>query len=515
MNGAAALILANSNTKKSLQGAGAIKGDPGVGISNIKNDNGDIIITLTDGTIQNVGSLPQGGGRTETILASGMYLKNDTVLLSEDYDKFDELVFITKNTNPDGFITNYIIKKSTTDYAVADDLKLELYGYDNCFITLKFLDSRTISVIDGVGTVLQVSGIKFVSGEADYEIGGGRTKQTLYTNSTTSAQSIELSDSYKNYDLLMFRMIRIADGFDNFQEEKYFDKDWLEQCQNSNSLIQFFGYTQWNTYQVTDETHLTLTNKADGVYVSEVVGIKYSAADGGAGGTLSKDITSNVEVGGVGSGKTFAQGTKLEDILQNILVKYLAPTVSLSISPATTVYKKGSSIASVTMTANVTKKSNPIASVEFYVGGVLVDTQTGATGGTFTYTHTTAITADTTFKVIVRDGTSSPEARKSVVFVNPYYYGASASATVTDTTGLSELVETKGNKTKAYTLSNEYAVFMYPASYGNLKSILDPNNFENLADFNKSTVTIGSVSYNVYVSNNPITCTNFNYTFKY
>ena len=104
---------------------------------------------------------------------------------------------------------------------------------------------------------------------------GSRTKQTLYTNSTASAQSIVLSDSYKNYDLLMFRMIRIADGFDNFQEEKYFDKDWLEQCQNSNSLIQFFGYTQWNTYQVTDETHFTLTNSANGVYVKEVIGVNF------------------------------------------------------------------------------------------------------------------------------------------------------------------------------------------------------------------------------------------------
>ena len=107
---------------------------------------------------------------------------------------------------------------------------------------------------------------------------GGRIEQTLYINSTTSAQSIELSDSYKNYDLLMFRMIRIADGVDNFQEEKYFDKDWLEQCQNSNSRIQFFGYTQWNTYQITDETHFTLTNTASGVYVREVVGVKFSSS---------------------------------------------------------------------------------------------------------------------------------------------------------------------------------------------------------------------------------------------
>ncbi len=522
MNGAAALILANSNTKKSLQGAGAIKGDPGVGISKIENVNGDIIITLTDGTIQNVGSLPQGSGSVNTeILYTATGTPREEIELSKPYTDFDYLDITILKYDDNSY---YDFMHTFIDCAQQADIInnnlfngrtnsniIDIWARDNSFMRFKFTDAMHITypIANGPNTIFQVKGIKIALSGSD-----GRTKQTLYTNGTTSAQSIELSDSYKNYDLLMFRMIRIADGVDNFQEEKYFDKDWLEQCQNSNSLIQFFGYTQWNTYQVTDETHLTLTNKADGVYVREIVGIKYSSADG-VGGTLSKDITSNVEVGGVRSGKTFAQGTKLEDILQNILVKYLAPTVSLSISPATTVYKKGSSISSVTMTATVTKKSNPITAVEFYVGGVLVDTQIGTTGGTFTYTHTTAITSDTTFKVIVRDGTSSPEASKSVVFVNPYYYGASSNATVTDTTGLSELVETKGNKTKAYTLSNEYAVFMYPASYGNLKSILDPNNFENLADFNKSTVTIDSVSYNVYVSKNPITCTNFNYTFKY
>ena len=105
--------------------------------------------------------------------------------------------------------------------------------------------------------------------------GGSRTKQTLYTNSTASAQPIELSDSYKNYDLLIFRMIRVADGLDNYQDEKYYDKDWIEECQNSNNRIQFFAYNQWNTYQVTDETHFTLSNASNGVYTKEVIGIKY------------------------------------------------------------------------------------------------------------------------------------------------------------------------------------------------------------------------------------------------
>ena len=105
--------------------------------------------------------------------------------------------------------------------------------------------------------------------------GGGRTKQTLYTNSTTSVQSIELSDSYKNYDLLIFRMIRIADNVDNYQDEKYYDTDFLESCQTNNCYFQFFAYSQWITYRITDETHFALVNNASGVYVKEVIGVKF------------------------------------------------------------------------------------------------------------------------------------------------------------------------------------------------------------------------------------------------
>ena len=60
---------------------------------------------------------------------------------------------------------------------------------------------------------------------------GGYSKQTLYVNDTATAQSIVLSDSYKNYDALSFRITRIADNKDNYQDEKYFDKDYIEKSQ--------------------------------------------------------------------------------------------------------------------------------------------------------------------------------------------------------------------------------------------------------------------------------------------
>ena len=67
--------------------------------------------------------------------------------------------------------------------------------------------------------------------------------------------------------------------------------------------------------------------------------------------------------------------------------------------------------------------------------------------------------------------------------------------------------------------------FAYPASYGQLVSILDANGFEIKNDFTIRTVTFtlnGSyfvnptnVTYYIYEFNNLTTQTNFNITFKF
>ena len=68
---------------------------------------------------------------------------------------------------------------------------------------------------------------------------------------------------------------------------------------------------------------------------------------------------------------------------------------------------------------------------------------------------------------------------------------------------------------RAATLSNQYQVFAYDSSYGNLKSILDPNGFETISGWTKSTVTVNGFSYFVYVTNSQTTDTNAAFTFKY
>ncbi len=61
-------------------------------------------------------------------------------------------------------------------------------------------------------------------------------------------------------------------------------------------------------------------------------------------------------------------------------------------------------------------------------------------------------------------------------------------------------------------------VFAYPKTYGDLKSIMDPNNFDVTGTFTKSEINITGLdgttqAYNVYV-NGASTVSNFNMKFN-
>ena len=66
----------------------------------------------------------------------------------------------------------------------------------------------------------------------------------------------------------------------------------------------------------------------------------------------------------------------------------------------------------------------------------------------------------------------------------------------------------------SFTGDNQFSVFAYDKSYGALKSLVDMNGFDNLSSFSSSVVSVGGVDYLVYISNTPLTATNFKYTFE-
>ena len=57
-------------------------------------------------------------------------------------------------------------------------------------------------------------------------------------------------------------------------------------------------------------------------------------------------------------------------------------------------------------------------------------------------------------------------------------------------------------------------VFAYDSAFGDLKSIINQNNYEVLNNFTKTNITINGTVYNVYYLEN-VNLNNFKYSFVY
>lgn len=72
----------------------------------------------------------------------------------------------------------------------------------------------------------------------------------------------------------------------------------------------------------------------------------------------------------------------------------------------------------------------------------------------------------------------------------------------------------KKEYTNVFSLVNQKIVYMYPSSYGELKSIKDANNFEYINSYSKSIATYDEVEYYVYILIDPVTITSFKQIFS-
>ena len=258
------------------------------------------------------------------------------------------------------------------------------------------------------------------------------------------------------------------------------------------------------------------TVKPDGATITITDDGTITAVGSGGSATLTEDITTNIEVGGIKPGTLLGTGLTFNEYVKMVHVTYLAPGVTLTITPSTTLYKVGTTVTGLVAKVTVTKKSEDITKIEFLVNDVIKETVTTdvANGGTFSYT-VDDFTTDTTIKAIVYDTSSNVPKTSTVKFVNPYYCGTTDDVPTADTiVTLTELVEAKGSKTRTITCANQHVVIAYPASYGKLTSILDGNGFENLTDYTNIQETINDVSYEIYYTTGKKTLTNFKYTYK-
>ena len=273
----------------------------------------------------------------------------------------------------------------------------------------------------------------------------------------------------------------------------------------------------------TDKIYKLDIETVDGKFTTP--NLKGADGQGGSGGssTLSADITSNVEVGGVPSGTNFVEGTNLEDIIKKILVKYLPPTATFTITPSNTLKLFGDTITSEIMKVVVTKKSNDITEIAFKADSTVLNSITSGVnnGGTFSYTYTpsTPIDNTVTLSVDVKDGEQTVTKSIKITFCYPTYYGtvadSVASMSASDIQGLEKRVAVNNKAMTWSGISMDYGklCYAYPKSFGALTSIKDANNVDYINSYTRTEVTLtengNSVVYYCYLLTDAAGVSNF------
>lgn len=264
------------------------------------------------------------------------------------------------------------------------------------------------------------------------------------------------------------------------------------------------------TITITDKSGTTTATVKDG--------------EGGSGGDTYTG-TSGVALGGIKLNQTFNK-TPLVDVIDMLLHPYEKPSMTLGINPVKTIYNTVSeTLSSITINANVTKKSENIKEVRFYVDNVLVKTDTThPTGGLVSYTHTFSPATNKTFNVKIECEdikAGKVSANTTITFIGKSYYGYLKEGTTIDETNIKTLntVLKKDLKYKYSAITTPgtdlyHIVLCQPKELGTITSVKDALNFEYIQDYTVQAITIDGLDYTLMYLTNPVSVTDFLQDFK-
>lgn len=228
--------------------------------------------------------------------------------------------------------------------------------------------------------------------------------------------------------------------------------------------------------------------------------------------------TSSVDFGGIKKGQSFDK-VNLQQMFDVLLNPYTKPSMTLGINPAKTIYNKvEESLSSITINANVTKKSEDISIIRFFVDNVKVsEDTTHPSGGLISYTHNFSTPTNKTFtvKIEVEDinGVSSKvSAQTTINFVGASFYGIVEDPDDKTPFDITEnIIKNLQNKnvkiTKALTYEGQNAtygrtIYAYPKdlpSGGLLTSIKDKKSgFDMSNSYSHKELTVNEIKYVCY-----------------
>ena len=237
------------------------------------------------------------------------------------------------------------------------------------------------------------------------------------------------------------------------------------------------------------------------------------SGSGGSGveSTYTDTVGSNTTLGGWSPGDK-ADNMTLQEFANKLLHVYIPPTVVCTTTPSDTLFEKGTSVPSITLSAVVTKNSNTISKIEFLQNDAVIKTiSTGVSdGGTFTNTISTPITTDKKYSVRITDTSGKEAVVKdiNISFIPASYYGILNDETpdALDETKIKELntvLKLDVDYTyKSIVMTNQRVCYATPTQYGDVKVIKDSNGFDITSAFTFSTMTINDQPYTVITLTN-------------
>lgn len=132
--------------------------------------------------------------------------------------------------------------------------------------------------------------------------------------------------------------------------------------------------------------------------------------------------------------------------------------------------------------------------------------------GNIPYTIQVTATTNTTYNVRVEKENKSASSSVSIRFVALSYSGVVASNFVVNATNVKALTSSlQGgrNRTLTFNLNNQKTCIAYPKEFGAAASIKDGNNFDYLASYTRTEVTIDGEAYYVYLLSSSTTIIDF------
>jgi hypothetical protein len=258
---------------------------------------------------------------------------------------------------------------------------------------------------------------------------------------------------------------------------------------------------------------------------------------------LVQDLTSNQNVGGISSGDTFASGSSIEALLRALLISYIEPTISSLVirldgsSISTAARDVGNSFTCNTssfsatvdspdgnfpVTASITASGADIGTQQIFLSNTLAGSNVFSLGSTLTINRASSA-GSVSFTVNTKSQTTADTQSTSTSFSFLYrnYLAASSTVIFDDTTAQSVIntgivtdqLDTNRSWTATCTSANtnvsNFTYIIYPATYGDLTSVIQDGSFQvlpaftKIGDFNITNSFSAVASFRVYKSTIP------------